>query len=229
VTLPFYVPPEQLMKDKAEFARKGIARGRSIVAVEYRDGILLLAENPSGILHKISEIYDRVAFAGVGKYNEFEGLRVAGIRHADLKGYSYGRPDVTAKGLANAYSQTLGNIFTHELKPYEVEILVAEVAEETEGNRLFRVLYDGTIYDEHRFCAIGGQSEALVTKMGEGYEADLSLEVAVRLASGAFESLEDRSIPAGEWEGAVLDRTLGRRTFRRLSNEDLVAGAAKGS
>ncbi len=127
MSMPFYVPPEQLVKDRAEYARKGIARGRSIVAMEYVDGVLLLAENPSRTLYKISEIYDRIAFAGVGKYNEFEALRVAGIRHADLKGYMYGRPDVAAKGLANAFSQTLGNIFTHEIKPYEVEILVAEV------------------------------------------------------------------------------------------------------
>ena len=147
--LPYYVSPEQMMKDKAEYARKGIARGRSLVALEYQDGVLLVAENPSTLLHKISEIYDRIAFAGVGKYNEFENLRIAGVRHADLKGYSYCREDVTAKALANAYSQALGNIFTEGLKPFEVEVLVVEVADGNNGrNEMYHVLYDGSIEDE---------------------------------------------------------------------------------
>ena len=157
MTVPFYVPPEQLMKDRAEYARKGIARGKSIAAVEYAAGILILAENPSGTLHKIGEIYDRIAFAGVGKYSEFETLRVAGIRHADLKGYSYARSDVTAKSLANAYSHALGQIFTQEVKPYEVGIMLAEVGDSTEENLLFKITYDGTLFAEDHVAAIGGQ------------------------------------------------------------------------
>ncbi|MDQ3982069.1 MAG: proteasome subunit alpha, partial [Actinomycetota bacterium] len=140
---PYYVSPEQLMKDKADYARKGIARGKSVMAFEYSDGILFIAENPSATLHKISEIYDRLAFAGVGRFNEFEQLRIGGIRLVDVKGYSYSREDVTAKGLANAYSQSLGNIFTSEVKPYECEILVASVGDRTETNELFHILYDG--------------------------------------------------------------------------------------
>jgi 20S proteasome alpha/beta subunit len=91
------------------------------------EGIAIVAENPSETLRKVSEIYDRIAFAGVGKYNEFDQLRVAGIRAADLKGYQYSRDDVDARSLANQFAQILGNIFTHEMKPLEVEILVAEV------------------------------------------------------------------------------------------------------
>ena len=158
--LPYYVSPEQMMKDKAEYARKGIARGRSMIALEYRDGILLVAENPSTLLHKISEIYDRIAFAGVGKYNEFENLRIAGVRHADLKGYSYHREDVTAKALANAYSQALGNIFTEGIKPFEVEVLVAEVGDGQNGkNEMYHILYDGYMEDERQYAAMGGQAE----------------------------------------------------------------------
>jgi proteasome alpha subunit len=161
VPLPYYVSPEQMMKDKAEYARKGIARGRSIVTLEYRDGILLVAENPSSLLHKVSEIYDRIAFAGVGKYNEFENLRIAGIRHADVKGYSYSRGDVTAKALANAYSQALGNIFTQDIKPFEVEVLVAEVGDSNGSkSEIYHILYDGTIEDEHNYAAMGGQAAA---------------------------------------------------------------------
>ena len=158
--LPYYVSPEQMMKDKAEYARKGISRGRSLVTLEYGDGILLVAENPSTLLHKISEIYDRIAFAGVGKYNEFENLRIAGIRHADVKGYSYSRGDVTAKALANAYSQALGNIFTQDIKPFEVEVLVAEVGDANGArNEIYHILYDGTIEDERNYAAMGGQSD----------------------------------------------------------------------
>ena len=160
--LPYYVSPEQMMKDKAEYARKGIARGRSIVALEYGEGILLVAENPSTLLHKVSEIYDRIAFAGVGKYNEFENLRIAGIRHADVKGYSYSRGDVTAKALANAYSQALGNIFTQDIKPFEVEVLVAEVGDANGArNEIYHILYDGTIEDERNYAAMGGQSDEI--------------------------------------------------------------------
>ena len=218
MSMPIYVPPEQLVRDRAEYARKGIARGKSIAAVQFDKGALVLAENPSGTLHKISEIYDRIAFAGVGRYNEFESLRVAGIRHADIKGYMYGRPDVEVKGLANAFAQTLGNIFTHEVKPYEVEILMVGISED--GSDMFKILYDGTLSDEHGVGAIGGQAEELVAQLSEGYEDGLPFERALELAKTAFRSLmEDRSIQG--WEGAVLDRTLGRRTFRRLSEDEL--------
>jgi proteasome alpha subunit len=217
--MPFYVPPEQLVKDRAEYARKGIARGRSIVAIEYSEGVLLLAENPSRTLYKVSEIYDRIAFAGVGKYNEFEALRVAGIRHADLKGYLYGRPDVAAKGLANAFSQTLGNIFTHEIKPYEVEILVAEVGINGESNRLFKVTYDGTLYDERRFCAIGGQADILTSTLAERYKEPADLTATIRMVAGAFGQVEQREIEG--WEAAVLDRSRERRTFLRLTQEEI--------
>ena len=221
MNLPFYVPPEQLMKDRAEFARKGIARGKSIAAVAYADGMLLLAENPSGTLHKIGEIYDRIAFAGVGKYTEFEALRVAGIRHADLKGYAYARSDVTAKGLANAYAQVLGQIFTQEVKPYEVEIMVAEVGKDAADDLLFRVTYDGTLFAEEHFSAIGGQEEQLTTFLEENFRPGASLPTALGWAIGAFQAANGRAFEPREWEAAVVDRTLGRRAFRRLRTEEL--------
>ena len=223
MSVPFYVPPEQLMKDRAEYARKGIARGRSIMVLEYADGILLMGENTSGALFKIGEIYDKVAFAGVGKYNEFEALRVAGIRHADLKGYSYARDDVTAKSLANAYSQTLGHIFTQDVKPYEVEIIVAEVGDSAEDTRMFHITYDGTLMDERRFAVIGGLSEELAEPLKDGYTEGLGLNDAVALVARLFAQAENRSIELADWEGAVLDRTLDRRLFRRLEEADFGA------
>lgn len=219
MSLPFYVPPEQLVKDRAEYARKGIARGKSIVALEYDNGVLLLAENPSKTLHKISELYDRIAFAGVGKYNEFEAMRVAGIRHADLKGYLYGRTDVLARSLANAFSQTLADIFTHQVKPYEVEILVVELGENGEAASLFRILYDGTLADESGFAAIGGQAEALADKVADGFDHSEGMVGAIRHAAAAFESISDD--PIAGWEAAVLESNGRRRTFRRLSQEEL--------
>ena len=216
MTTPFYVPPEQLMKDRAEYARKGIGRGKSIVAVEYEHGILLLGENPIGTLHKISEIYDRIAFAGVGKYNEFEQLRIGGIRRADLTGYAYSRSDVTAKGVANAYAQTLGLIFTQEVKPYEVELMLAEVGNDVEDTRIFKVTYDGTMYAERRFSAIGGQEEALIASLEESYEDSAPLEAALSWAKSACASIIEGDVVAGDWEAAVVDRTNGRRAFRRL-------------
>ena len=217
MSMPFYVPPEQLVKDRADFARKGIARGRSIAAVEYETGILLLAENPSGTLHKISEIYDRIAFAGVGKFNEFEMLRVAGIRHADVKGYMYSRVDVSAKSLVNAFAQTLGNIFTHEVKPFEIELLVAELGVGSEPNRLYRVLYDGTLYDQVGYAAIGGLSDELLERLGASYEPGLDLPAAVRVAAGACEG------DVEGWEGAVWEKNDHRRAFRKLTAEEIAA------
>src|SRR5438132_9379636 len=157
-----YVPPEQLIKDRSDYARKGISRGKSVVALEYADGILLLAENPSATLHQISELYDRIAFAGVGKYSEFEDLRISGVRLADLRGYSYGREDVKAKDIANGYSQALSSIFTQQMKPYEVEILVGEVGEEPTQNEIYHILFDGSVTDEQGFVAIGGRSDELM-------------------------------------------------------------------
>ncbi len=222
MTIPFYVAPEQLVRDKAEFARKGIARGRSIVAVDYDNGVLLLAENPSTALHKISEVYDRIAFAGVGKYNEFETLRKAGIRQADLMGYLYSRDDVTAMGLATAFAQTLGMIFTRDPKPFEVEVLIAELSESGDEHRLFRVTYDGTLYDERNFVAIGGKAEELSTALGERWSEGLSLQDTIRMGAEAFHSAEGRD-PEG-WEAAVLDSGNGRRTFRRLDPSEMPSG-----
>lgn len=223
MTMPFYVPPEQLMKDRAEFAQKGIAKGRSIIAAEYSDGVVMLAENSSRALNKIGELYDQMAFAGVGKYNEFEALRVAGIRHADLKGYSYGRADVAAKSLANAYSQTLGAVFTESVKPYEIEILIVEIGDTPEATRLFRVRYDGTLVDEARFCAIGGQEDELTSQLESLYQAEGTLSEAIKFTAEAFESVEAKSIGPDDWEAAVLDRTNGRRMFRRVSAEEITS------
>jgi proteasome alpha subunit len=221
---PFYVSPEQLMKDKADYARKGIARGKSVIALEYADGILFIAENPSATLHKISEIYDRIAFAGVGKFNEFEQLRIGGIRLVDVKGYSYSREDVTAKGLANAYSQTLGNIFTSELKPYECEVLVAAVGETPERNEIFHITYDGSVTDRKGWVAMGGQSEALDKALKERYpERPPELAAALRLGCEALNVAEGRDIPHDQLEVALLDRTRSRRKFRRI-DDDEVAG-----
>ena len=219
MSMPFYVPPEQLVKDRAEYARKGIARGKSIVALEYDNGVLLLAENPSKTLHKISELYDRIAFAGVGKYNEFESMRVAGIRHADLKGYLYGRTDVMARSLASAFSQTLADIFTHQVKPYEVEILVVELGENGAPASLYRILYDGTLADESGFAAIGGQAEELAQKVSDGFDATADLTAAIQHAAGAFNEVSED--PIAGWEAAVLEANGRRRTFRRLSQEEL--------
>ena len=164
--MPFYVAPEQVMKDRADYARKGIARGRALVALRYLDGIAIVAENSSQTLRKVSEIYDRIAFAGVGKYNEFDQLRIAGVRHADLKGYQYSREDVDARSLANAYAQILGQIFTHEMKPMEVEILVAEVGLDPAGDQMFHILYDGTVVDQRDIAAIGGDAETIKDRLG---------------------------------------------------------------
>ena len=223
MTVPFYVAPEQLVRDKAEFARKGIAKGRSIVAIDYADGVLLLAENPSTALHKISEVYDRIAFAGVGKYNEFETLRKAGIRQADLMGYLYSRHDVTAMGLATAFAQTLGMIFTRDPKPYEVEILIAEISEDGGEHRLFRVTYDGTLLDERKFVAIGGKAEDLTDALNELWSEGMTLKEAFDAGAESFRRAEGRE-PEG-WEIAVLDQTNGRRAFRRIDPDDLAQSA----
>ena len=226
MTMPFYVAPEQVMKDRADYARKGIARGRALVAVRYVDGIALVAENPSNTLRKISEIYDRIAFAGVGKYNEFDQLRVAGVRAADLKGYQYSRDDVDARSLANNYAQILGQIFTHEMKPMEVEILVAEVGIAPAGDQLFHILYDGTVVDERNYTVLGGDAEAIGGYMKESFVEGQSLEAAVSEATKPLAGSE-RTLSANDLEVAVLCRTNGRRCFRRLT-DSVVANALGG-
>ncbi|MFN8232461.1 MAG: proteasome subunit alpha [Actinomycetota bacterium] len=220
-----YVSPDQLMKDRSEYAHKGIARGRSVIGMEYADGLLFIAENPSATLHKISEIYDRIAFAGVGKYSEFEDLRIAGIRLADLRGYSYGREDVKARDLANAYSQSLSTIFTQQMKPYEVELLVGEVDGEGDGGTaLYHVLFDGSVTDEHGFVAIGGHAEDLTEALKGEYAAGWDLRTAVRAAVKVLGAPDQRELDSGAIEAGVLDRTrTARRKFRRL-RDDEVAG-----
>jgi proteasome alpha subunit len=223
MSMPFYVAPEQVMKDRADYARKGIARGRSLAAVIYEGGILICAENPSSTLRKVSEIYDRIAFAGVGKYNEFDQLRIAGVRHADLKGYSFSREDVDARSLANQYAQILGQVFTHEMKPMEVEILVAEVGEpgqERSADQLFHILYDGTVMDEHRFTVLGGEADAIANRLEESFADGLSLDDALKVAAGALGG-PDRQLKAAELEVAVLARSNGRRAFRRVDDGEV--------
>jgi proteasome alpha subunit len=223
MTAPFYVSPEQLMKDRADFARKGVSRGRSVAVVQYVDGVLFVAENPSRALHKISEIYDRIGFAAVGRYNEFENLRIAGVRLADLRGYSYDRRDVTGRGLANAYAQTLGTIFSSGgEKPYEVELFVAEVGDDASGDQIYRLTYDGSVADIQNYAVMGGQSEQIETHLGEHYSEGLDLASAIRLAVESLgnDATPARTISAGDLEIAVLDRTRPQpRKFKRLPEE----------
>jgi proteasome alpha subunit len=230
--MPFYVPPEQLMKDRSDYARKGIARGKPVMALEFADGILFIADNPSATLHKVAEIYDRIAFAAVGKFSEFENLRIAGVRLADIRGYSYGREDVTARALANAYSQLLSNIFTQDMKPYEVEIIVAQVGEQPGENEIYHILFDGSVNDEDGFVAMGGEVEMLSTRLSEAYKPGMSLDEAVRVGVEALGGANTEALPPERVEAAVLDRARGRRKFRRLSADEIVGflGApAKGS
>ena len=220
MSMPFYVAPEQVMKDRADYARKGIARGRSLAALSYDQGILICAENPSRTLHKVSEIYDRIAFAGVGKFSEFDALRTHGVRVADVKGFTYSREDVDARSLANVYAQLLGQVFTHEMKPMEVEILVAEVGYDPADDELFHVLYDGVILDEDRFTVLPGDNEAISERLKEGWAEGLALTAAVKVAVGAIAGPE-RTLAAVDLEGAVLERHAKRRAFRRLDEEEL--------
>ena len=219
--LPYYVSPEQMMQDKAEYARKGIAKGKSIVALEYAGGVLVVAENPSASLNKVSELYDRIAFAGAGKYGEFERLRKEGIRYADMKGYAYGREDVTAKSLANAYSQVIGNIFSMEIKPLEVEILVLEVGEEQAANELYRIAFDGSIADEKGYTSIGGQAEELKLFLKDKFQEGLSLEAALQQATRALEAAASQKVKATHLEVAVLERARPGRKFRRIPPAEL--------
>ncbi len=219
--MPFYVAPEQVMKDRADYARKGIARGRSLIAVACDDGILICAENPSRTLRKVSEIYDRIAFAGVGKYSEFDSLRTAGVRHADIKGFTYSREDVDARSLANAYAQTLGQVFTHEMKPMEVEILVAEVGVDRAGDQLFHLLYDGTVVDEEGSTVLGGDADTIAGRLTPP-ENGVLMATALRDAVAALAGPE-RTLGADDLEVAVLDRTPERRAFRRIVGDELTS------
>ncbi len=219
MTMPYYVAPEQVMKDRAEYAQKGIARGRALVATAYTDGILIVAENPSRTLHKVSEIYDRVAFAGVGKYNEFDQLRVAGIRHADTKGYAYSREDVDARSLANLYAQYLGQVFTHEMKPLEVEILVAELAP-TGENSLYHISYDGTVVDEENWTVLGGEAEAIAARLEQAFDPTWTLGAAVKSCVACLAG-PDRTLGVDDLEVGVLEKSAQRRAFRRIERAEL--------
>ena len=220
MSMPFYVPPEQMMKEKADFARKGIARGRALIALQYADGIVLVAENPSSNLRKISEIYDRIAFAGVGKYNEFDQLRQAGVRAADLTGYQFSRRDVQGRGLANQYAQIMGQAFTHESKPLEVEILIAEVGLDATQDRLFHITYDGTVIDETASCILGGDTESISSRLADKVVPTQDLSAAVTLAVSAL-SGPDRTLTADDLEVAVLKRGTERRCFARIPQGEI--------
>ncbi|MBX9661661.1 MAG: proteasome subunit alpha [Nitrospiraceae bacterium] len=215
--MPYYVSPEQMMQDKAEYAKKGIAKGRSSIAMEYADGVLFTADNPSASLHKISEVYDCIAFAGAGKYSEFENLRKAGIRHADLKGFMYSREDVTARSLANGYSQSLGTIFSQEMKPLEVEILVVQVGLSSHANEIYRISFDGSIIDEKTVAVIGGRSEAVLAAMKDKVTGPPpSLKAALGFCVSALEQTANQKLNSEGLEVAVLERARTGRKFRRL-------------
>lgn len=221
-----YVSPEQIMKDRADYARKGIARSRSVVVLQYEGGIVFVAENPSPSLHKISEIYDRIAFAAVGKYNEFEVLRQAGVRMADLRGYSFDREDVSGRALANVYAQTLGTIFTQDPKAYEVEIVVAEIGAQESDDVIYRIVFDGSVFSEEGFAVMGGPAEQVSAHVRQEFQRSASLEDSVRLAVNALgrdDVGEPRQLASSQLEVAVLERSRPRRTFRRIRGAQLDA------
>jgi len=232
--MPYYASAEQVMRDRSEYARKGISRGRSVAVLTYADGILFIAENPSTTLHKIGEIYDRIGFAAVGRYSEFETLRQAGVRLADVRGYSYNRRDVTGRVLANAYAQTLGAIFTEQMKPYEVEVCVADLGDEPRRDELYRLTFDGSVFDEPDFVVMGGQAEAVSSALRSGFQARLPLAEALVLGASALatgaaagngnaakSATAAAALPPQKLEVAVLDRNRTKRTFRRISGAAL--------
>ncbi len=239
MSMPFYVSPEQSMRDKADYARKGVARSRSSVVVQYAGGILMVTPNLSSVLHKISEIYDRIAFAAVGRYNEYEVLRKAGVTYADLTGYQFDRGDVTARGLANWYAQALGQNFSEPSgKPYEVEIVVAEVGAKPDGDQIYRISWDGSVSDEPGFVAFGGQADQVAAALKEGFSDGMSLTEALGAALAALAAPAAAAGPAAAGNGAqpeltaanlevaILDRARAHRTFRRLHGprlEELIA------
>src|SRR3954464_14438428 len=232
MTMPYYASAEQVMRDRSEYARKGISRGRSVAVLIYDDGVLFIAENPSSTLHKVSELYDRVGFAAVGRYSEFEGLRVAGIRLADVRGYSYNRRDVTGRVIANAYAQTLGEVFTQQLKPFEVELCVAEVGDTPESDQLYRLTFDGSIVDEPDFVVMGGQADAVTSHLRQHFTTGMGLAEALRVGVQALSAVspatsanggEREQLPAEQLEVAVLDRRRPKRAFRRVVGAALAA------
>lgn len=228
MSMPFYASAEQIMRDRSEYARKNILRGRPVVVLKYADGLLFVAENPQTSLHKVGEIYDRIGFAAVGRYSEYETLRIAGIRLADIRGYSYDRRDVTARALANAYAQTLNSIFTDQQKPYEVELCVGEVGATAADDRIYRLSYDGSIYEEFEHAVLGGNTEPIVTVLKESFSAAAALGealgLAVRgLASAGAENGRPRELGTGQLEVAVLDRNRPNRKFRRVTGAALTA------
>jgi proteasome alpha subunit len=246
MTMPFYASVDQLMRDRSELARKGIARGRSVVVLTCADGVLFVAENRSKSLRKVSEIYDQLGFAGVGRYNEFENLRRAGIRYADVQGYSYDRRDVSGRALANAYAQILGSSFIEQQKPFEVELCVGALGETPDRDQLFRITYDGSISDEPQFVVMGGTTEPVSAALRSSYEEGLDTRAALGIALDALQAQngssssssssssaatsEDRTLGVDALEVALLDRTRrGRRAFRRVSGAalaDLLPAAA---
>lgn len=227
--MPFYSSVDQLLRDRSELARKGISRGRSVTILTFTGGVLFVAENRSKALNKVSEIYDRIGFAAVGRYNEFDALRTAGIRAADYRGYAYDRRDVTVRMLANMYAQVLGASFVEQQKPYEVELCVAGVGETSEGDQLYRITYDGSITDEPQFVVMGGTTEPISGKLKETFTAGLDLEAALAVAVEALQAGtasgngSTAATPLGvtALEVAVLDRTRDRRTFRRIQGQAL--------
>jgi proteasome alpha subunit len=223
MTMPYYASAEQVMRDRSEYARKGISRGRSVAVLTYDDGVLFIAENPSSTLHKVSELYDRVGFAAVGRYSEFESLRVAGIRLADVRGYSYNRRDVTGRVIANAYAQTLGEVFTQQMKPFEVELCVAEVGDTPESDQLYRLTFDGSIVDEPDFVVMGGQADAVTSHLRQHFTSGMGLAEALKVGVQALSAVSPVTaangggqLPAEQIEVAVLDRRRPKRAFRRV-------------
>ena len=232
MTMPYYASAEQVMRDRSEYARKGISRGRSVAVLTYADGVLFIAENPSSTLHKVSELYDRIGFAAVGRYSEFESLRVAGIRLADVRGYSYNRRDVTGRVIANAYAQTLGEVFTQQMKPFEVELCVAEVGDTPESDQLYRLTFDGSIVDEPDFVVMGGQADAVTANLRQNFTHGLGLAEALRVGVQALSAVSPATaangggheqLPAEQIEVAVLDRRRPKRAFRRVVGAALAA------
>jgi proteasome alpha subunit len=231
MTMPYYASAEQVMRDRSEYARKGISRGRSVAVLTYDDGVLFIAENPSSTLHKVSELYDRVGFAAVGRYSEFESLRVAGIRLADVRGYSYNRRDVTGRVIANAYAQTLAAVFSEQMKPYEVELCVAEVGDTAENDQLYRLTFDGSIVDEPDFVVMGGQAEAVTGHLREHFSTGMGLSDALQVGVRALSAVSPVTAGAGnggattltaaQLEVAVLDRRRPKRAFRRVTGSAL--------
>ncbi len=224
---------QQTLRQKADYVLDRLREGSPVVGISAQEGVLLCTVRRSQ--RKIFEIYDRLAFAGLGNPSDLEAVRQLAVDFAHAEGFQRSPQDVSIQRVVGfAVSPALKRHFSDPLRlPLVLCGLFAQVGDAS-GDDLFYILnYDGEFSLVKHYAAVAGAAhvaERMKEALGDlkkppTYEA--ALEAAIRAwAIGFWESRHGASEKKESSHGELeVVKPPKEREWRELLSQELKEGA----